>query len=370
MGNRLYEVVLNMRSNKMKQIDFDIIIKVLSGNANSAELDLFNEWINSSEENQSYYEQIRLILDQSKEAKKYSRIDMQKAWEKIGRKAGLPIINENHKRSLLNRNIASKWIKIAAIFIFAFGLGGATFYLMTNNKKIQAEGKQYYSTSAPLGSKSQIKLPDGSIVWLNSGSTIKCADTFEENEREVQLDGEAYFDVVKNADAPFYVVTNAVKIKVLGTRFNVKSYPEEGIIETTLEEGSVNLGKIGSPKTILLKPRQKAVFIKKEGKINDSDLRISTGYHKEQFIILEDVDTDLITSWKDNKLRFRSETFENLTVKLERWFNVKIHIENEKLKSKIFSGSFGEENIEQVMKALQVTLSFDFTIDKNNVWIK
>ncbi len=354
----------------MKQIDFDIIIKVLGRNADSEELDLFNEWINSSEENHSYYEQIRLILDQAKEAKKYSRIDMQKAWEKIGQKAVLPIVNENHKKSFFNRNIAGTWIKIAAIFILSFGLGGATFYLMTNNKKIQTEGRKYYSTSAPLGSKSKIKLPDGSVVWLNSGSTIKCANTFEENERKVQLDGEAYFDVVKNADAPFYVVTNAVKIKVLGTRFNVKSYPEERIVETTLEEGSVNLGKIGSAQTILLKPRQKAVFIKKEGKINDSDLKINIGYRKEQFIILEDVDTDLITSWKDNKLRFRSETFEDLAVKLERWFNVKIHIENEILKSKIFSGSFGEENIEQVMKALQVTLSFNYTIDKNNVWIK
>ena len=315
-------------------------------------------------------------IKRSGEAEKYSRLNMHKAWAKIAQKAALPLEDQNDKRKFLKPGITRILIRAAAIFILAYGLGGMTFYFLTGNKQTPREEAKYYSISAPLGSKSKIVLPDSSTVWLNSGSELKYPGAFENDRREVFLSGEAYFDVSKNQEAPFYVNANEIKVKVLGTRFNIKSYPDEGTIETTLEEGLVHIGKAGSSQIILLKPRQRAVFVRTGGEINDPDPRFSelrkagSVDHIEQFFIFEEADTDLYTSWKDNRLKFRSKSFENMAVELERWFGVKIHIENEGIKSKVFTGSFDKENIEQVIKALKVTIRFDYEIDKNNVWIK
>jgi len=365
-----------MKGEIMEQISFDIIVKVLTGTADPGEEKVFKTWIDSSDEHQSYYRQFELILRQSGEAEKYSRLNMQKAWMKIAEKAALPLEGQNNKRKFLKRGITRVLIRAAAIFILAYGLGGTTFYLLTRNKQTPREEAKYYSISAPLGSKSKIVLPDSSIVWLNSGSELKYPGAFENDRREVLLSGEAYFDVSKNQEAPFYVSVHEIKVKVLGTKFNIKSYPDESTIETTLEEGLVHIGKAGSSRNILLKPHQRAVFVRKYGETNasgsgDGELRkVGLVDHIEQFFIFEEADTDLYTSWKDNRLKFRSKSFEDMAVELERWFGVKIHIENEGIKSKVFTGSFDKENIEQVIKALKVTIKFDYEIDKNNVWIK
>jgi len=370
-------VVVSVHEGKiMEQISFDIIVRILTGTADPGEEKIFRTWIDSSEEHQSYYRQFELIMERSREAEKYSRLNMQKAWMKITQKAALPSGSQNDKGKFLKPGIGRILIRAAAIFILAYGLGGMTFYLLTGNKQTPREEAKYYSVSAPLGSKSKILLPDSSTVWLNSGSELRYPGAFENDRREVFLSGEAYFDVSRNQEAPFYVNANEIKVKVLGTKFNVKSYPDEGTIETTLEEGLVHIGKAGSSQNILLKPRQRAVFIRKCGEINDpalgfSELRKAGPVdHIEQFFIFEEADTDLYTSWKDNRLKFRSESFEDMAVELERWFGVKIHIENEGIKSKVFTGSFDRENIEQVIKALKVTIRFDYEIDKNNVWIK
>lgn len=358
----------------MEEFNFEIIVKMLFGNASPKEEKIFDLWYNNSEENQAYFSDIKLVFEKSKESSRYSRFDMEKAWGQITKKAA--INGKNSKQKLLSKKSVSLLFKYAAFFVLTFVLGGLAHYLFSKfGNTVEGANKNYYSISAPLGSKTKVELPDSTIVWLNSGSEIKYPGIFAEDEREVFLTGEAYFDVKKKSKIPFFVNTKNINIKVLGTKFNVKAYSEEGTVETVLEEGLINIGRVGDYQNLLLKPNEKAIYIKKYGKINDSDPRLDQirllkpKDRVEQFIVFENVDTKLNTSWKENELRFKSESFENLAFKLERWYNVKFHIENESIKTQQFTGSFTNQSIEQVMKALQITVKFSYKIDKNNVWI-
>jgi len=360
----------------MEKFDTEIAIKILTGNASSEEERLLNKWLGQSEANRAYFSEIEMVFEKSKYSDKYSRLNLEDAWHKIVRTAN---ISENNKgRATRNSISLQSFLKYAAIFIMIFFMGGLTHYFISGEESavVAETNTNYYSISAPMGSKTKVELPDGTSVWLNSGSELKYPGIFAEGKRDVYLEGEAFFDVKKDEDTPFLVRTKAVGIRVLGTKFNIKSYSEEGTVETTLVEGLINIGKIGASQNFLLKPKQQAVFIKKHGKINNSDSRldefvdVSPINRKEQFLIYENVDTDLSVAWKDNLLKFKTESFESLAVKIERWYGVDIEIENEFLKSKVFTGSFKGEGLEQVLDALQLTLNFDYEIEKNKVRIR
>ncbi len=355
----------------MKDISIEIVLKILQKQENAEQKEQFNAWLSSSEDNQARFKQFELVFERAKEAQKYARIDLETAWQKLEKKT--VAVKPRGKSRILKILLQS-----AAIFVLAYVLGGGTYYLLsTQNVEEPKEAvAQYFSISAPRGSKSKVELPDGSTVWLNSDSELRYPGIFADNQREVFLTGEAYFDIAKNEAAPFFVRANTIEIKVLGTKFNVKSYPEEGTIETTLEEGLINISRVGSEQNFLLKPNQKAVFVKRNGKINTSgplidELKnVKPIQRKEQFILAENVETKVYTAWKDQSLIFKSETFEQLVVKMERWYNVEISIENERLKSKILTGSFDKQTIEQALEALKVSSNFKYEIDKNLIKIK
>lgn len=355
----------------MKEISIDILLDILKKQESAEQKDKFNGWLHSSEENQTRFKQFELVFERAKEAQKYSRIDLETAWKKLEKKT---VARKPNGKSRILKIV----LQSAAIFVLAYVLGGGTYYLLSiqNVEEPKEEVAQYFSISAPRGSKSKVELPDGSTVWLNSDSELRYPGIFADNQREVFLTGEAYFDIAKNEAAPFFVRANSIEIKVLGTKFNVKSYPEEGTIETTLEEGLINISRVGSEQNFLLKPKQKAVFVKRYGKINTSgpvidELKeVKPIKRKEQFILAENVETEMYTSWKDQSLIFKSEAFEQLVVKMERWYNVEIIIENERLRTKKLTGSFDKQTIEQALEALKVSFNFKYEINKNQIIIK
>ena len=227
------------------------------------------------------------------------------------------------------------------------------------------------------GSRTKVQLPDGSQVWVNSGSHLTYEGNFKGNTREVQLDGEAYFDVAKDASRPFIVHTSGIDIKVLGTAFNVKAYKTEATIEATLIHGSIeviNKSQPGSAK-IMLKPHEKLVYNKyliKDIKNPKADIKpVADSFS----IIIKPLrkniaDNDIVeTAWVYNKLIFEDERFADLALKMERWYNVKISIEYEKLKNYRISGSFVNETAEEALKALQLLLPFSYSIKNNEVRI-
>jgi ferric-dicitrate binding protein FerR (iron transport regulator) len=215
------------------------------------------------------------------------------------------------------------------------------------------------------GSRTRITLPDGSTVWLNAGSKLNYDKSFGLKLREVSLTGEAFFDVVKNPDQPFIIHTNRIDIKVLGTQFNVKSYPGEKTTEAALVKGSiqVDLHSEQSGK-IILKPNQKIIV----GEDSAADGSAKAGVAKlqepivsvRQMTIDEKDGTAVETAWVENKLAFVEEPFADVALKMERWYGVNISFSNPKLAKVSLTGSFANESIKEALHALSVATPFSY----------
>lgn len=273
----------------------------------------------------------------------------------------------------------SRWITYAAAAAFITGiiLIFPLFSEKGKTKEMALAQKPVNEITINSGSRTKIQLPDGSQVWVNSGSNLTYDGNFKGSTREVQLDGEAYFDVVKDASRPFIVHTSGIDIKVLGTAFNVKAYSSEPVIEATLIHGSIEVNNISQPGAakIILKPHEKLVFNKyliAERKDQRADIRPEV----DSFSIIikplrENIaDNDIIeTAWVYNKLVFEDERFADLAIKMERWYNLKINIEFEKLRDYRVNGSFVNETAEEALKELQFLIPFRYSINNNEVII-
>jgi len=276
--------------------------------------------------------------------------------------------NNNHK---IRRIV----LRIAASFLLPVAVGYGTFYIL--QKTIKSEPMVFNEITAPLGSKTNIQLADGTKVWLNSGSKLRIPQKFEGNFREVTLIGEAFFDVKKDPTKPFVVRTSKLNIKVLGTTFNVKAYPEEGTIETTLVKGMVTITKtdanLNSKDAIFLKPNQRATFVKETGnlvlaesekKLVKQEVKVKQDRKREEkMICTKNVDTEQFVAWKDDKLVFKYEDFESLCIKLKRWYGVEINIKSEELKKYHYTGILQKETINDVIEMIRLTMPFRYEIN-------
>lgn len=230
---------------------------------------------------------------------------------------------------------------------------------------------------AERGSKTRTILPDGSTVWLNAGSRIRYEPGFNGPQREVTLQGEAFFDVVQQPSRPFIVHAGDLNIKVLGTAFNVKSYDEDPTVETTLIRGLVQISRPGDNKQapIYLHPHQKMVLTRKAADEPAAAPAPGVRTNAPQSHIIE-IDSSMKenerveTSWVYNRLEFRGDSFGELARKLERWYNIDIHFEDEEARALTFNGSLENETVEQAFLALEAAVPFRFTIKDNEVYIK
>ena len=266
---------------------------------------------------------------------------------------------------------------VAAACISVIFLAGSFFYIRAIRPEPKPEKKAELAVSTKYGSRTNIQLPDGSKVWLNSGSTLTYDKDFGKSIREVVLSGEAFFDVVKNAEKPFVIHTTSMDIKVLGTQFNVKSYANDHHAEASLIHGSieVSLKKRGSEK-ILLKPNEKIVVVNEAAILKDASPvheknKITTDpIISVQKLNYDEKDSTIIeTSWVDNKLYFSNESFEEIAVKMERWYGMPVVFHDSNVKNSRFTGSFTKETIEQALEALQFSTPFHFVIKENTISI-
>jgi ferric-dicitrate binding protein FerR (iron transport regulator) len=227
------------------------------------------------------------------------------------------------------------------------------------------------------GSRTHLTLPDGTIVWLNAGSRINYEKNFGTSERTVSLTGEAFFDVAPNASKPFVIHTARIDIRVLGTSFNVKSYPSDRTTEATLIRGSIEVSIHNNPKDkIILKPNEKLVVNNEDsmGKetpsthrdriVNNPPLLISKPTYEQRS------GTMIETSWVDNKLIFQDQEFGSLAKSMERWYGVTIRFANPEKENLRFTGIFEKETILQAMDALKLTANFEYNIQGTEVTIQ
>lgn len=375
-------------------MDHHLISKYLLGKATEEEVERIFQWIDASPENKRVFIQFKkawALGDKSDE-------DNQLAWRELESK-----LDNKPKPGF------SGFMMYAAILVFLIGigyfftqqksnsnlpsidknvitleLGNGNIQIITEDgestivdKKGKLVGIQkgnilnynsvtsdldsskpiYNELTIPYGKSFKLVLSDGTTIHLNAGSSIKYPVKFIEGaQREVFLKGEAFFDVVKNARHPFVVNVNDLNVRVLGTKFNVSSYPEDRNINTVLVEGSVALhdkdDTYNASTAFLLEPGYKGEW--------NPDSKETT---------MSKVDTNEYTSWIEGRMIFRNAPFRIIRKKLERKYNVSIKNNNKILEERTYNAVFDIESIEQVLRTLNEIYSIEYTIDKNEIII-
>ncbi len=241
-------------------------------------------------------------------------------------------------------------LKYAAILIILIGL--PIFWYL--NKSHLSSGSnaelKYTSVVAEQGQISKIILPDSSIVWLNSGTTLSYNSGYSVNNRDLFLSGQAYLNVKKDRNSPLVVACNDLKVKVLGTKFDVCAYPGDDKINVVLESGSVELLQASNDKfTYLLKPGEMAQY--------NSRL-------KE--IAIKNVETTDFTNWKDGYLIFKDSPMADVIGRLERKFDIEIIVKNQEVYKSIFNAKFKDENLSAILDYIKYSCPIKYKLSEGN----
>jgi transmembrane sensor len=347
----------------MNEID-DLIVKFLAGDITRDESHILKDWLKNSPGNREYFNSFR---------------DVWLASALLGR------VNEPAKKSR-TLGVIREWAKIAAVFAFALLLG-ALGYRTFFNTSIIAQGKNDPVTiESKRGAMSSVTLPDGSRAWLNAESKITYGNGYNTSLREIELIGEAYFDVVTNPSKPFVVKAGNLEIKALGTSFNVKAYPEDGSVTTTLVNGHVIIeGRDNKNKDfeIELQPNQTITYfndqqdyiahLEETTELNSqsqgSESLLTTRLEDLSIIKQDQVKTELFTSWKDKNWVIEQQSLENLTRDMERRYDVIIEFNSESIRKYRFSGTIQNETLEQILYILHNTLPLKYTMEKGRIVI-
>ncbi|WP_303318334.1 FecR domain-containing protein [Flavivirga abyssicola] len=262
--------------------------------------------------------------------------------------------NSNPQKKIFVK-VWKAYARLAAILILPIAL----MYMMHFNaaKEEHASEDSYAEVSAPLGSRVQFKLPDGSIGWLNSGSKIKYPVKFGKT-RDIELVGEAWFDVKKDASKPFNVYASNVNISVLGTQFNVSAYQNEKV-DVVLETGKVKLKQLGTSEELEMDPQDRVVINTKDNTVDKTKLEEAYKY----------------SGWKEGKLIFRNDPINEVAKRLSRWYNVSVNIENKHNKDLRLRATFVDEDVDEVLRLLKISFPIDYKIesrekDKDNLFNK
>ena len=354
-----------------------LISKAVSGEISPAELEEMEALFIAEPERRADYENIcQLRLAGQDNISPTERRAMERGLDKFGE-----VYAENAfvERPLFNRELEPlqhrshmRWM-IAASVIALMGIGLFAVRFLSLEKPAAPQ-----LLVAGYGKRIQSTLPDGSVMWLNSGSSVKYVDNTTTGKREVTLNGEAYFDVKHDAQHPFVVHAGKLNVVVLGTAFDVKAYTGDAYIETTLIRGKVEILNDARPGTsIVLYPNQTVRVNTEKNSVQKALIdskqtapdSVSIIQGKTSFKPAAPDESIDETAWVNNQLTFKREGFSDLALQLERWYNIKITFDNDKYASKQFTGKFKNQDIDEVMHALQLTQPFQYSINNDQIHI-
>jgi len=254
------------------------------------------------------------------------KIDLTQLKYKLIQLPGLAIKNENNLLSYENAN--------------------------DSNNRINGGQITYNTLYVPIGGEYQVQLPDGSKVWLNSASSLKYPVKFDADQRIVQLEGEAYFEVNRGSKQ-FVVKAGDVEVKVLGTKFNLNAYADDEVIATTLVEGKVSMIGKNIHAEAVLTPHKQAVYNRNNNNI-----------------IVRPVDIDKYIAWKDGKFYFEKEDLGKILIRLARWYDIEVQYEHPSLKQKTFTGmALKDKSIDYILNLISKTTNVHYEINNNRITI-
>lgn len=307
-------------------------------------------WINASPENERFFMQQQEIWFSSLNKNQVFLYNKDKAFLKFQHRIKNQSIANNIKKKLYN---FKKIYRYAAIIPLLCLISYFSYWKGTTNTK------QTYSETvieAPLGSRTKLYLPDGTLVWLNGGSRLAYSQDFGVGNRNIQLLGEGYFEVRRNEKIPFEIKTKDLQVRVLGTKFNFRNYPEDAEAIVSLVKGKVALNNLlkEEKEEAILYPNQRVVLNKKN--------------HQMQ---IESVNASNASQWTNGYLFFDEELLPDILKELERSYNIKINIINDSLKTYRFYGNFirREQSLQEILDVLSSTHRIHYAIKKHNIMI-
>jgi ferric-dicitrate binding protein FerR (iron transport regulator) len=242
------------------------------------------------------------------------------------------LANQSRKRFIDNR-----WFQAAAMLFVSLAAGLVLFLLPKRNSN-EVITYSYFKT--PNGARKSFALPDGSIIVLNSGSSIRVPSNFGRQSREIALTGEAFFEIKHNAEKPFTIHSGKLLITDLGTAFNVKAYPEDGRVQVAVESGEVKVEKNN--------PNGSAVLFAGSVKGNHQFTYDKLSNHYS----VNDIQPGDMLGWRQNKLRFDNASFNEIARTLERWYNIKINLNGTNSHCRLYTVAFNNEPVDKVLNVL------------------
>ncbi|SHJ81189.1 FecR family protein [Tangfeifania diversioriginum] len=287
-------------------------------------------------------------LEAAKLIDQTATVDVDKAYRTVSSK-----INKGNKTT----GIFTSLTRIAAVLtlpLLAFTIW-TLFFQETNKAPVEMAQNEitWQKIQSPMGMRSQVVLPDGSNLWLNAGSEVKYSIPFTRENREVELAGEAFFDVAKNEQLPFVVVAGDTEVEVLGTQFNVNAYPQTEQIQVALKEGKVKFrfaGDEGKMKFCELNPNDFMEFSKTDKTFARKNTNI------EKYI-----------AWHQNVMILDDTPMTELAGMLERWYGVEVVIADEEIKRYKFTTTFDNEPLHRVLELLEISspeIKINYTVGK------
>lgn len=295
---------------------------------------------------------------------------------KIDRKDSEEEEIRSFRRKTIIRRILAYSSAAAAVFILAFFIGRQSGNNLQTNPVTSVTLTE---VRTPLGSRSELKLPDGTDVILNAGSVVSYYNDYNSAHRNVTLTGEAYFKVAHNENIPFIVKAGSVSIKALGTEFNVKAYNDENIIEATLIKGKINIRREGTDdpgQAVELAPNQKAIYLSNNQGFLLEDISGSDSIMPEpektsisNLLIAPRVNTDQVVAWTEGKLIFNGECLDKFRVDLERKYNVTFIFLDDEVKKVSFKGVLRDETLEQVLNVISLSAPVLYSLEGKNVYL-
>jgi len=322
------------------------ITRKISGENTSEDSRNIEEWLGEKPENRQVYVRLEEVWKHNHQTASNNT----SLFESIKRR----IYVHDHKPG--KNFFKSTIFKVAAVLAIII----ATNYFVYNIKpETKVAPLSWQEINVPRGNRMKIVLPDSTSIWLNNETKLRYASNFSSGNREVELSGEAYFEVKHDSENPFTVKIGNRKIKVLGTKFSVNAYPEDQIIETSLISGSVqfqNDQKINGISDFMLEPGSSMFYDKKNNSI--STQKIQSTYYQY---------------WENGVYAFKDEKFENLALKIRRIFNIEIVFEDSFLKSKTYTGTINiNDNIFLFMEAIRRTSvqPIEYKFNKNIIYVK
>lgn len=319
-----------------QQIPLNIIIRNISSGGLEY-IPEIQEWLMESDENKALYHNLAKLWQETGSLPEYFIPDRSKAWRKV---------NENIRTERKSQHLYFRIGQIAAAMIIGLLLGWAgTTYLK------RPDNIQYTEVFSPAGQKTQVRLPDSTLVLLNGNSSLRYSQQFNHEGRKVELSGEGYFDVKKDRFREFIVSTPEIDVKVYGTSFNVKAYGNDPIVEIGLKNGKIGLER-DARELMELTPGQVAIFSKKEKKID-----------------VKSMDMNLVSAWTRDEMVFEEDSLQEIIKYMDRWYGVNIQASPQVLDGELLTFKVKTESLNELLKLINLFKPIKYHIDGKQVFI-